>query len=117
MTIIDKVLVAVKALDEKKGNKISAVKITELSSVADYLVFAEATSTTHVRALADIVEEKLSESGVEPHHIEGRTTGWYLLDYTDFVVHVFTPQQNEFYNLSKLWADGEEVDISSALTE
>ena len=78
--------------------------------MADYFVIAAGTSNTHVRALADEVEFKLHEAGFEPRQIEGKATGWILLDYHDVVVHVFMKDQREYYNLEKLWADAEEVD-------
>lgn len=108
---------AVLAASDKKGRDIKAVKIDELTTVADYFLFVTATSTTHVRALADEIEEKLSEAGVEPHHIEGKSTGWILLDYTGVVVHIFTPSEREFYGLDRMWDNGEEVDVSKICGE
>ena len=75
-----------------------------------------ATSSTHVRALCDEVEEKLEEAGVKPHHIEGRTTGWIVLDYGTVIVHIFSRNDREFYGLDKMWSDGEAVDMSEILT-
>ncbi|MBQ0110449.1 MAG: ribosome silencing factor [Oscillospiraceae bacterium] len=115
MTVTEKTATAIKALDDKKGIDISAYKTDSITSLCDYMIFASATSNTHARALCDTVEEKLSQQGVMPHHIEGRATGWYLLDYTDFIVHIFTPDLKEFYGLEKLWSDGEPVDISEFL--
>ena len=100
----------VKALDDKKAEDITVLKVGSLTIVADYFVIAAGTSNTHVRALADEVEFKLHEAGFEPRQIEGKATGWILLDYHDVVVHVFMKDQREFYSLEKLWADAEEVD-------
>ena len=108
---------AVNAVNDKKGRDIRVVKIDELTTVADYFLFVTATSSTHVRALADEVEDKLSEIGVEPHHIEGKSTGWILLDYTGLVVHIFTPSEREFYSLDRMWNEGTEVDISKICSE
>ena len=108
---------AVNAVNDKKGRDIRVVKIDELTTVADYFLFVTATSSTHVRALADEVEDKLSEIGVEPHHIEGKSTGWRLLDYTGLVVHIFTPSEREFYSLDRMWNEGTEVDISKICSE
>lgn len=107
--------VAVNALNEKKAVDLAAIRVGDLTIVAEYFVLATATSTTHVRTLADEVEAKLSEIGVEPHHIEGRATGWILLDYGDMVVHVFSRDAREFYNLDKMWSDGEVIDLSTYL--
>ena len=112
MTVIEKAGIAIKALDDKKGNDIAAYKTDGITTLCDYMIFASATSNTHARALCDTVEEKLSQQGIKPHHIEGRATGWYLMDYTDFIVHIFTPDLKEYYELEKLWSDGEPTDIS-----
>ena len=68
-------------------------------------------------ALADEVEYELGLKGVDPHHIEGRATGWILLDYNTVVVHLFTPDQRETYSLEHLWGDAKEFDISEIITE
>ena len=107
---------AVKALDDKLGENICLIATEKVTVVSDYFVIVNGNSNTHVKALADEVEYALSQQGVEASHIEGRATGWILLDYGCVVVHVFTPEAREYYNLEKLWADGEAVDISS-LTE
>ena len=100
MTGIDLVKAAVRALDEKKAEDIEVIQITELSVVADYFVIANGTSNTHVRALASEVEDALSKQGVEAGHIEGRATGWILLDYGSVVVHVFHKESRAFITLS-----------------
>ena len=105
----------VKALDDKKAEDITVLKVSSLTIVADYFVIAAGTSNTHVRALADEVEFKMDEAGFAPRQIEGKATGWILLDYHDVVVHVFMKDQREYYNLEKLWADAEEVEAVTAL--
>ncbi|MBS5872635.1 MAG: ribosome silencing factor [Clostridiales bacterium] len=115
MTGIDLVRAAVRALDEKKAEDIEVIQITELSVVADYFVIANGTSNTHVRALAGEVEDQLSKLGVEADHIEGRATGWILLDYSSVVVHVFHKESREYYNLERLWADGKVIDIQDMI--
>lgn len=109
--------IAVKALDSKKAVEISALEVGSLTIVADYFVIAAGTSNTQVRALADEVEYQLGLQGIEPRQIEGKATGWILLDYYDVVIHVFLQDQREYYNLEKLWADSTPLDISSLLTE
>ena len=108
---------AVQIIDKKKGMDIKALEITEISSVADYFLLATGTSSTHIRALADEVDEELSKLGVQPDHIEGKTTGWILLDYKSVVVHIFTQSERELFNLEKLWGDAKEVDLSDLLTD
>ncbi|MGN0555969.1 MAG: ribosome silencing factor [Candidatus Fimenecus sp.] len=108
---------AVQILDKKKGMDIKALEITEISSVADYFLLATGTSSTHIRALADEVDEELSKLGVQPDHIEGKTTGWILLDYKSVVVHIFTQRERELFNLEKLWGDAKAVDLRDILTD
>ena len=107
----------VATLDNKKATDIKSLGITELTSVADYFVIATGTSGTHIRALADEVQDSLTKQGVEPKSVEGKSTGWILLDYGTVVVHVFTPDQRELYSLEHLWGDAKEVDISGIITE
>ncbi len=114
---LDIVKVACKALDDKKAIDLKAIEVTEVTVLADYFVLATATSTTHVRALADEVEDALSKNGLEPHHIEGRTTGWILLDYGTVVVNVMDAKNRDFYGLDHTWNDGKELDVSDYIED
>ena len=105
-----------KVLDKKKAIDIKAIHITEYSIVADYFIVASGTSNTHVKSLADDLEYELKQQGVEPDHIEGRATGWILLDYGSVIVHIFTPESREYYNLERLWSDAQNVDLSDVVT-
>lgn len=97
-------------LDNKKASKVSIVKIQEISSLADYFVIASGNTGVHVRSLADELEEKLKAEGVTPARVEGyRSNSWVLLDYSSVVVHVFTQEARDFYDLDRLWSDGEKV--------
>ena len=108
----------VKCLDRKKAEDIKVLKITELTILADYFVIADGMSNTQRRALADEVEVKLKELGLPPNQIQGTAgCGWVILDYGDIVVHIFNREQRDFYNLERLWADGEEIDISEWTAE
>lgn len=108
----------VKALDSKKADEIKAIKITDLTILADYFVIAGGTSTTHTKTLAQEVEYQLSQAGIEPKGTEGYKNGanWVVLDYGDIVVHVFYKETRDYYQLERLWADGEEIDIGEYLT-
>ena len=86
-----------------------------MTIVADYFIIATANSNTHVRALADEVEYQLEEAGIMPDHIEGRSTGWVLLEYAGVVVHVFLEESRNYYNLERLWEDGTKIDVSQFL--
>ena len=105
-----------KALDEKKGMDIKLLKIDKVSSLADYFLICTGTSNTHVRTLCDYAEFVLEELGEPMLGREGhRGNSWELLDYGTIVVHVFTEDAREFYNLERLWADAETVDISDII--
>jgi len=113
MKDIEELEVAVKALSSKKAEKITALKIKDITSLANYFVIASGTSSTQVKALADEVEYQLGQKGVKPHGIDGSpNSNWIALDYIDVVVHIFHEEAREFYQLEHLWADGEPVDIS-----
>ena len=105
-----------KALDEKKGMDIKLLKIDHVSSLADYFLICTGTSNTHVRTLCDYAEFVLEELGEPMLGREGpRGNAWELLDYGTIVVHVFTEEAREFYNLERLWADAETVNISDII--
>lgn len=108
----------VKVLDEKKAIDITAIKTEEVTIVSDYFVIASGTSNTHVKSLADDVEYEIKQRlGVDPQHIEGRATGWILLDYGSIIVHIFGHEDREYYNLERLWADASIMDLSDIVTE
>lgn len=96
-----------KYLDDKKAKDIEAMNIGGLTVLADYFVVCSGTSTTHIKAMADEVVEKLKEEGVEHPHQEGYDTArWILLDFGDIIVHIFHDEDRKFYNLERLWSDG-----------
>ena len=107
--------IAANALNDKKALNIKAIKIGDLTVLCDYFLIATATSSTHVRSLSEEVEFKLSEAGVEPLRIEGKSTGWILLDYGSVIVHVFTKDSRELYGLDQMWADGVETELDNML--
>lgn len=118
MTEQEKLELIVKTLDNKRGEDIQAIKIGNLTILADYFVIVNGTSNTHARTLADEVEFQLSQKGIEPLRRESDTGNtWIILDYGDVIVHVFYKETRNFYQLEGLWADGEQVDISPLLTK
>lgn len=117
MDALQMIETAVKALDDKKAKGITAMRITDLTILADYFLIASGTSTTQVKALAEEVEYKLSQAGIEPDHIEGKSTAWILLDYGSVVVHIFLKDTREFYDLERLWSDAGRVDLSPFLSD
>ena len=101
-----------KALDEKKGMDIKLLKIDKVSSLADYFLICTGTSNTHVKTLCDYAEYTLENLGETMLGREGhRGNSWELLDYGTIVVHVFTDEARKFYDLERLWADAETVNL------
>ena len=95
-------------LDNKKGKDVKIIEVGDKTIIADYFVLANGNTNTHVRALADEVEYKLSLAGVEPVRMEGTDgNNWRVIDYASVLVHVFDREAREFYNLDKLYTDFE----------
>ena len=107
-----------KVLDKKKAENIVAIETEEVTIVSDVFVIANGTSNTHTKSLADEVEYEIKKRlGIDPEHIEGRASGWILLDYGTVLVHVFDRESREYYNLERLWTDAKTLDLSDILTE
>lgn len=118
MTSLELAKETVKILDEKKAVDLKVIGIKDISVIADYFVFSTGTSSTHVKSLAEEVEFKLKQLGVSPEHVDGyRSNSWVLLDYGNVMVHIFTADAREFYNLDRLWQDAEKIDISDIVKE
>jgi ribosome-associated protein len=100
-------------LDEHKAVDLVILDLRGLSDATDYFILASGTSDTHVRALTEHVIEALNTMGRKPHHAEGVRAGrWALLDYVDFVVHVFHPTLRDFYQLERLWVDAPTLSVA-----
>ena len=93
-------------VDNKRGEDIKIINMEGKTDICDYMVLATANSSTHVQALAGEVEYQLGRRGVDPLHVEGRDNRmWHVLDYSHVLVHIFTKDTREFYNLDKLYGD------------
>ena len=102
-------------LDNKKAKELTAIHTTEQTILSDYFLICTGTSTTHVKALAEELEfEMKNRHGVMPRGVEGRATGWILLDYGTVLVHIFLQEQREYYNLERLWEDAERLEDFSS---
>lgn len=113
MTSKELAKIAVDALEDKKVEDLRVIDISEISIMADYFIIGSGSSQTQVRALANNVEEKLHEAGVNPRQIEGyQTASWILMDFNDIIVHVFNGEDRLFYNLEKIWLDGKPIQPS-----
>jgi len=86
--------------------------VGELSTLADYFVICSAESSRQVRAIAEAVQDAFSKEGARPFGIEGlEESSWVLLDYSDFLLHIFRAEKREFYDLERLWADAPRLNI------
>lgn len=104
---------AVLAILEKKGERVSVVKLVGLSDICDYLILCSGQSVRQNQAISDAVVSRLSkEMKTKPFNIEGNHAGdWILIDFIDFIVHVFLPEIREKYALEKMWMDGKRTDF------
>ena len=110
----ERVSIIANACNDKKGFDIRILNLKKLTTIADYFVIISGNSTTQVKAIADGVEEKMEEAGFYLLGKEGYSSArWILLDFGDIVVHVFHRENREFYNLEKLWIDGQEIVLDS----
>jgi ribosome-associated protein len=97
---------AVALAADRKGGDMVVLDLRGISDATDYFFLVTGTSDMHVRAIAEHVVEELKKDGVRPSHVEGLRSGrWVLIDYIDFVIHVFHPAAREFYQLERLWGD------------
>ena len=118
MTPKEVAAVAAKALDDRKGVDIRLLEITDVTTLADYFLICTGTSSTHVKSLCDSVEETLDQAGEPALRREGHRSGtWVLLDYGCLVVHVFTEETRQFYDLERLWNDAKRVDLETIINQ
>jgi ribosome-associated protein len=108
------VAIVVRACQEKKATDISVLRLdAQASGFTDYFVLCSGANPRQVQAIADEVDQKLSTLGIEPKHIEGKTQAeWVLIDYVDFVVHIFSENARKFYDLERLWKSATRIDLA-----
>ncbi len=95
-----------------KANDVTLLDLRTVSDMTDYFLIASGTSDTHVRSMAEHVMEELRREGTRVVHVEGLEQGrWVLLDYVDFVIHLFHPTLRQFYQLERLWSDAEVIAV------
>lgn len=96
-----------------KASDVVVLDLRGVSDVTDFFIVASGTSDTHVRSVADHVQQEMKKEGARVHHVEGLQQGrWALLDFVDFVVHVFHPALRSFYQLERLWNDAQVVPVT-----
>lgn len=98
---------AARILDEKGANDIEILEVSHLTSITDYFVIVNGRNIQSVRSLSEDLEDKLAEEGILPRRKEGeRESKWIVLDYAHVIVHIFHPEERNFYNIERLWQDG-----------
>jgi len=106
---------AVELATDRKGVDMTLLDLRGLSNATDFFLLINGTSDTHVRSIADHIIDEMRKEGARADHIEGLRSGrWVLIDFIDFVVHVFHPSAREFYQLERLWGDAQEVPLERA---
>ena len=104
-------MIAYRALSEKKAEDIRILDISEISPIADYFLIASAKNQTQLAACRDEVEEKLGRAGFQDCRIEGNAhSTWILMDFTDVIVHLFSEEDRLFYDLERVWRDGNVIE-------
>ena len=105
---------AVAAAEDKKANDLVVLDLRKASGFTDYFVICSGQNARQVRAIADAVTDGLSSQGVDPAHVEGyERSEWVLLDYFDFIVHIFAPETRFFYGLERLWGNAERIEVAA----
>lgn len=103
---------AVELCRDYKAVDVTLLDLRGVSDMTDFFIVASGTSDTHVRSLGQNLVEDMKKEGVIAHHVEGIPQGrWVLLDFVDFVVHVFHPTLRQFYQLERLWGDAEVIPV------
>jgi ribosome-associated protein len=107
---------AIQAAQDKKALDLTLLDVRGIASFTDNFVICSGTSAPQNQAISDEIQLKLKDEGRAPSHIEGyRQAEWILMDYSDFVVHIFSPKTRAFYNLERLWRDGQRMEITEAV--
>jgi len=105
------VRLAIEAAADKKANDLLVLDLRKAAGFTDFFVICSGTNSRQIRAIADSVRDTLAEAGTKPAHVEGYDRGeWVLLDYFDFIVHIFAPETRIFYGLERLWGNAERLE-------
>lgn len=104
------ITLAVQAAEDKKANELVVLDLRKASGFTDFFIICSGTNSRQIRAIADGIQDALRAEGEKPAHVEGYDRSeWILLDYFDFIVHVFAPETRAFYGLERLWGNAEQV--------
>ena len=103
---------ALRAAEDKKATDLVVLDLRKAAGFTDYFVISSGSNARQIRAIADSVMAALADEGVKPAHVEGYDrSDWVLLDYFDFIVHVFAPETRMFYGLERLWGNAERIEV------
>lgn len=106
---------AVRAAEDKKAHDIVILDLRKAAGFTDYFIICSGTNPRQIRAIADAIMETLAAEGAKPAHIEGYDRSeWILLDYFDFIVHIFAPETRTFYGLERLWGNAERIEVPAS---
>jgi len=107
--------IAVRAVEDKKATDVALLDLRKAAGFTDYFLICSGGNPRQIRAIADSVTESLAADGAKPAHVEGYDRSeWILLDYFDFVVHIFAPETRMFYGLERLWGSAERVEVPAS---
>ncbi len=105
---------AARAAADKKAFQVIGLEVAGLTSYTDHLLICSGASDRQVAAIADAIQRQLRDEGLRPNHVEGVSRAeWVLIDYGDFVVHVFTEECRAYYGLDALWGDAQKLDAEA----
>ena len=106
------VQLAIEAAQDRKGADIVVLDLRPADGFTDFFVIVTGHNTRQVQAISDAIQEALADTNARPAHVEGGDrAGWILLDYFDFIVHIFSPDTRAFYSLERLWGSAERIDV------
>ena len=106
------IMIAARAAGEKKATDIAILDLRQIASFTEYFIICTGANARQVTAIADSVEEQLRNAGKRPLHTEGYSSAeWILLDYGDFIVHIFSSASRRFYDLERLWRDAGRIEV------
>ena len=99
-------ILSARAMDQRKGTKITVLELEDLTTLTDYFVVGTGASRTQTQSMADNIEDELAKAGIRTNRIEGLQEGrWILMDYGQVIIHIFQEDERSFYSLERLWAD------------
>jgi ribosome-associated protein len=107
----EQVVHALHAAEDKKATDLVVLDLRKAAGFTDFFVLCSGGNPRQIRAIADAVMVALADKGVKPAHVEGYGSEWVLIDYFDFIVHIFQPETRLFYGLERLWGSAERIEI------